>query len=188
MVPAYEGTSLWLFGLDPEDGKVLWSVFLADEPPGQTAMNSPVRVAIDGGEAYVATGAGIVASVDAISGTLNWAIAYPRTAPGKVGRDVRNPMRYYGIAEPELDGWVDDAIIPSGNAIIFAASDFNCLAALDRRNGDLLWESARSPIEGEPENEYVLGVSEGKVCVAGTKVVRAYKVDGGTLALGAPAR
>ncbi len=181
VVPAYEATSLWLFGLDPASGKVLWKVFLADEPPGQTAMNSPVRVAIDGGEAYVATGAGIVASVDAISGTLNWAIAYPRTAPMSVKRDTRNAMSYYAPPKAELDGWADDTIIPSGNAIVFAASDFNCIAALDRRSGNLLWESARTPIEGEPESEYVLGISEGIVCVAGGKVVRAYKLDGGRL-------
>lgn len=78
-------------------------------------------------------------------------------------------------------GGQDDTIIPSGNAIVFAASDFNCIAALDRRSGNLLWESARTPIEGEPESEYVLGISEGIVCVAGGKVVRAYKLDGGRL-------
>ena len=181
VVPAYEATSLWLFGLDPDDGKVLWKVFLADEPAGQTVMNSPVRVAIDGGEAYVATGSGIIASIDAISGTLNWAVAYPRTAPIQSGREARNQMSFYMPQSPMLDGWIDDTIIPSGNAIVFAPSDFNCIAALDRRTGGLLWESARRPIDGEPESEYVLGVAEGKVCVAGSKVVRAYKVDGGRL-------
>jgi outer membrane protein assembly factor BamB/predicted negative regulator of RcsB-dependent stress response len=181
VVPVYEATSLWLFGLDPDDGKVLWKTFLADEPAGQTAMNSPIRVAIDGGEAYVATGSGIIASVDAISGALNWAVSYPRTAPMAAAAERRNPMSYYQPAQAKLDGWVDDTIIPSGNAIVFAASDFNCLAALDRRTGSLLWESARRPIEGEPESEYVLGVSGGMVCVAGSKIVRAYKLNGGRL-------
>jgi outer membrane protein assembly factor BamB len=180
VVPAYEATSLWLFGLDPDDGKVLWRAFLADEPAGQTAVNSPVRVAIDGGEAYVATGAGIIASVDAISGTLNWAVAYPRTAPNKTDPNSRN-LRYYAPQEADLDGWNEDTIIPSGNAIVFAASDFNHLAALDRRSGSLLWESARSPIEGEAASEYVLGIAEGKVCVAGQSIVRVYQLKGGRL-------
>lgn len=181
VVPVFEGSSLWLFGLDPETGKVLWKSFLADEPAGQTSINSPVRVAIDGGEAYVATGAGVIVSVDAISGTLNWAVAYPRTSPSKVTPNTRNNRFSYSVQQIELDGWIDDTIIPSGNAIVFAASDFNHLAALDRRTGNLLWESAKRPIDGEPESQYVLGIAEGRVCVAGPNIVRVYQLSGGRL-------
>lgn len=182
VLPAFEGSSLWLFGIDPENGSVLWKSFIADEPANQTAINSAVRVAIDGGEAYVATGAGIVASVDAISGTLNWAVAYPRTSPTSLDANQRNNARFsYSVQQVALDGWADDTIIPSGNAIVFAASDFNHLAALDRRTGDLLWESARRPIDGEPASEYVLGVADGRVFVAGHDIVRAYQLSGGRL-------
>ncbi|MFT5854412.1 MAG: outer membrane protein assembly factor BamB [Verrucomicrobiales bacterium] len=179
VVPAYEATSLWLFGLSPETGEVLWRSFLADEPAGQTSQNSPVRIAIDGGEAYVATGAGIAASVDAISGSLNWAMAYPRTSPQKVDQNSRNNMRFYGVQTVSLDGWKDETIIPAGNTIVFAASDFNFMAGLDRRTGRVVWDTARTPIENEPSSEYVLGVFEGVVCVAGPGVVRGYRLEGG---------
>jgi len=177
VVPVYEATSLWLFGLDPQQGKVMWKSFIADEPPGQTAQTSPVRIAIDGGEAYVATGAGIVASVDAISGTLNWAMAYPRTASAPMAPTRRG----WPQQTAKLDGWKDDTIIPSGNTIIVAPSDFNHIVAFDRRTGNLAWESSKSPVEGEAESQYVLGVAEGRVYVAGPKIVRAYRVAGGRL-------
>ena len=178
VIPVHDATSLWLFGLNPDNGEVIWKSFLADEPGGQTNSGSPVRVAIDGGEAYVATGSGVIASVDAISGTLNWALAYPRTSPPLSAPSPRNP---YGNPVVKFDGWKNDTIIASGNAIVIAPSDFNFLAAIDRRSGDLLWESARRPIEGEPESDTVLGIADGKVFTAGPWVVRAYKLKGGRL-------
>jgi hypothetical protein len=52
---------------------------------------------------------------------------------------------------------------------------------LDRRTGSLLWESARTPIEDEAASEYVIGIAQGKVCVAGRSIVRVYQLKGGRL-------
>ena len=81
----------------------------------------------------------------------------------------------------EFDGWSVDTIIPASNALIVAPSDFNQLMAFDRRTGKLLWESARSPGNAGQEGGYILGVLDDRLYVAGTDVLRCYKVRGGKM-------
>ena len=183
LVPVLEGNGMYLVALDSESGVTQWRTFLGDEPSSGSAQNGSVVISVDGGEAYVATGAGLLFSVDAISGSMNWAVSYPRTTESDPARD-RQLQRFgaWGArGAVRFDGWHEEMIIPSGNVVIVTPTDFNHLIAFDRRSGSLLWESARSPRGGQNKGLYALGVKDGCVYVAGRGVVRCYKVNGGRL-------
>jgi len=185
LVPVLEESGIYLTAINPDSGATQWRTFLGDEPEPGVASHSLVMVAVDGGEAYMVTGSGLVFSLDAISGSLNWVVRYPRTAKNNAAR-MQQLQRFGGFARGmntynEFDGWSVDTIIPASNALIVAPSDFNQLMAFDRRTGKLLWESARSPGNAGQEGGYILGVLDDRLYVAGTDVLRCYKVRGGKM-------
>ena len=183
LVPVLEETGMYLAALETEGGATLWRTFLGDEPGSGTAPHSAVMVAVAGGEAYVATGAGLVFSVDAISGSLNWAVRYPRSPRNNEERERQ--MRFGGFGNSgyvaKFDGWGEEMIIPAGNAVIVTPADFDHVVAFDRRSGELLWESARTPGESAESGDYALGVFDGRFYIAGNDVVRCYRVAGGRM-------
>jgi len=185
LVPVLEGNGMYLVAVESEGGVTQWRTFLGDDPNSGSAQNGAIIISVDGGEAYVATGVGLLFSVDAISGSVNWAVSYPRTTEKNPARE-RQLQRFgvwggRGMGGAKFDGWQEEMIIPSGNAVIVTPTDFNHLIAFDRRSGSLIWESARNPGGGEHQGEYALGVERGRVYVAGSGVVRCYKVGGGRL-------
>ena len=185
LVPILEGTGMYLIALNPDSGYTQWKTFLGDEPESGIAPNSSVMVAIDGGEAYIATGTGLAFSLDAISGSLNWVVRYPRTVKNNASR-LQELQRFGGFARgnmgvPDFDGWDIDMVIPSKRVVVFAPTDFNQLIALDRRSGKLMWETARVPLRGGNESSYVLGLLDEKLFIGGAGVVRCYDVSGGKM-------
>lgn len=184
LIPVLEGNGMYLVAVDSEGGATQWRTFLGDEPASGSARNGAIIIAVDGGEAYVATGAGLVFSIDAISGSMNWVVSYPRT-PEKDPTRQQQLQRFgawgRGMGNAKFDGWHEEMIVPSGNAVIVTPTDFNHVIAFDRRSGSLLWESARSPGDADHQGEYALGVHEGKFYAAGNDVVRCYKINGGRM-------
>ncbi len=185
LVPVLEGNGMYLAAIDSEGGATQWRTFLGDEPASGSALNGAIIIAVDGGEAYVATGAGLVFSVDAISGSMNWAVSYPRTTEKDPAR-AQQLQRFgvwggRGMGAAKFDGWHEEMIIPSGNVVIVTPTDFNHVVAFDRRSGSLLWESARSPGNADHQGEYALGVHKGRFYAAGNDVVRCYKISGGRM-------
>ena len=185
LVPILEGTGMYLIALNPDSGDTQWKTFLGDEPESGIAPNSSVMVAIAGGEAYVATGTGLAFSLDAISGSLNWVVRYPRTVKNNASR-LQELQRFGGFARgnmgmPDFDGWDIDTVIPSKRVVVFAPTDFNQLIALDRRTGKLIWETARVPLRGGNESSYVLGLLDERLFIGGGGVVRCYDVSGGKM-------
>ena len=185
LVPVLEGNGMYLVAIDSEGGATQWRTFLGDEPASGSARNGAIIIAVDGGEAYVATGAGLVFSVDAISGSMNWAVSYPRTTEKDPVR-AQQLQRFgawggRGMGIAKFDGWHEEMIVSSGNAVIVTPTDFNHVVALDRRSGSLLWESARSPGDADHEGEYALGVHKGRFYAAGNDVVRCYRISGGRM-------
>jgi outer membrane protein assembly factor BamB len=184
LVPVSDNGSIWLYALAAEaseagkrdGGRVMWKTYLCDEPAGGCNPWSPVGLAVDGGDAYVATGSGVVFAVDALSGNMRWAVRYQRTgAPS-------NRLARFGIqGTTDPVGWEEDTIIPLGQRLIILASDFDHLLALDRRTGEFLWESPRIPSEGDAPADYCLGVAKGRLVVAGKNIVRCYDTKGGRL-------
>jgi outer membrane protein assembly factor BamB len=176
LVPVTDGGTMWLTALSAEDGKTVWKSYLCDEPQGGAAPWAPVAMAVDGREVYLTVGCGVIFAVDAVGGTVRWAIRYQRD--GK----QNNMMRNYGYANMSLDlsGWDDDVVIPYGRALIVMSSDCDKLLAIDRRTGDLLWESPRTSPFG-PAANYCLGVNGRGLFVAGKNIVRRYDIPSGRL-------
>ncbi len=178
LVPVHENTALWLVGLDRKTGETRWRTFLCDEPPNQCHGLSPVALAMDAGDVYVGSGAGLLSSVDAVSGRLNWTVRYPRQRirpPSTTGR----ALPHYGLPSALLDGWLQDRVFPHGNEIVVAGSDFHFLFAVNRRTGKLAWESPRTPFRSDDPSRYVLAAHEGRLYVSGRHHVRCYQTRGG---------
>jgi len=179
LVPVHEGPSLWLAGLDRDTGETVWRTFLCDEPGGQVLGLSPVPISLDAGDAYVGSGAGLLFSVDAISGRLNWAVGYPRSSitvsrESAVVPSYQDPWKL-------LDGMEEDRILPHGNEVIVAGTDFKYLFAVNRRTGELAWETPKTPFREPDPNAYVLAVHDGRLYVASDRSVRCYRSHGGKL-------
>ena len=177
IAPVHEGSSLWLVGMDVETGDTLWRTFLCDEPAGQVLSTSVVSLSVDAGDAYVASGAGLAFSLDAISGALNWALKYPRT---NIPPDNANFRRAYGTAS-SIDGWGQDIILTYGDKVIVAGSDFNHLFAVNRRSGKLVWEISKQLFKSEEEGRHLLGIYDGRLYVGTKRAIRCYQASGGKM-------
>jgi|GEM_PF-579767 len=176
LAPVTDGGTIWLFAMNADDGKTVWKSYLCDEPQGGASPFAPVAMAVEGREAYLTVGCGVIFAVDAVGGTVRWAIRYQRD--GK----PNNVMRNYGYATTSLDlsGWDDDVVIPYGRALIVMSSDCDKLLAIDRRTGELLWKSPRISPFG-PSASYCLGVNGRGLFVAGKNIVRRYDIPSGRL-------
>ena len=178
IVPVSDNGALWLYALEKKTGDLVWKTFLCEDPTSGANPWSPVAVAIDGGDAYVSTGAGVIFAVESLSGTVRWAVRYERTG----GASVDNRRLRYGIPSfARISGWDEDTVIPHGKHLVVMASDCDELFALDRRSGELLWESPRTPTGDDPPGEYCLGLVGDGLFVAGKNVVRRYDIPSGRL-------
>ncbi|MFW6124740.1 MAG: PQQ-binding-like beta-propeller repeat protein, partial [Pirellulales bacterium] len=179
LVPVLRNGQLWLTALDAPDGTTLWKTFLCEAPCGARSPFSPVGSAVDGGEVYVASGAGAVFALDALNGALRWVATYPRCVQGQLAAysQIRLPGR-----PPAPATFAEDVAIPRGRQLLVMASDHDRLMGLDRRTGELLWESPVDPGgEGETASRYCLGVLGEGLHVAGRNRVRRYDATGGRL-------
>jgi outer membrane protein assembly factor BamB len=171
LAPVTDGGSIWLYALSAADGATVWKSYLCDEPQGGCSPWSPVYVAVDGRDAYVTCGAGVVFAVDAVSGAVRWAVRYQRSGKPNAGAQQHG----YQIGMLDLSGWDDDMVIPYGRTLVVLASDCDKLFAIDRRSGKFLWDSPRR------EAEYCLGVNGRGLFVAGQHVARRYDIPTGLL-------
>lgn len=189
LVPILENGTVWLAALDYRTGKILWRSVICEEPDGGCDVWSPAGIAIDGGDVYVVAGAGTVAALDALTGTVHWIAQYPRKAMGA------DPYRFNGrltISRPTC--WSEDTVIAKGRNLIVMPSDGDEILSFDRRTGELIWKTGISPNretdsrykEGTPPIDaipaaYCLGILNDCLYVAGPEIVRCYRVDGGNL-------
>lgn len=179
LAPVTDGGAIWLCGLSAErEGQTIWRTYLCDEPAGGCAPWSPVMVAVDGRDAYVNCGAGVVFAVDAASGAVRWAARYKRDM--KPNTALQN---IYGnqFQQQEANGWDDDLVIPYGKLLVVIASDYDRIFALDRRTGQLEWESSPRTSPFGPVARYCLGVNGRSLFVAGKSDVRCYDMPSGKL-------
>ena len=174
LVPVSDNGSLWLYALNKTDGKLAWKSFLCEDPMSGASPFSPIGLSVDGGDAYVATGGGVVIAVDAMSGAVRWATRYQRSTKGgfNMARFGRPQTQMQG-----LDGWEQDVVVPHGRALVVIASDSDKLFALDRRTGELLWESPRQPTGDDDAGEYYLGTLDDGMFLAGKKSLRRYDLN-----------
>jgi len=188
LLPISDNGSLWIYAVSAtamsdaagdEGGlQAVWKTFLCDEPQEGCSPWSPVDVSIEGDDAYVATGAGVVFALDAGTGAVRWAVGYPRTGQQMVFANAyvnqHHQMAYFR-------GFAEDRVMPYGGKLVVLASDYGHLFALDRADGALAWDSPVEPVEGAPAVEYAQGLLNGRLYLAGRGVVRCYQVEGGRL-------
>ncbi len=174
LVPVSDSGAISMHAIDKATGQLVWKTFLCEDPISGANPYSPIGVAVSGGDAYVATGGGVVFALDAMSGSVRWVVRYQRNAKG-------NPnLARYGNALQQLrdiDGWDEDVVIPHGRALVVLASDSDKLFAVDRRSGELLWESPRKPTGDDDAAMYCLGVLGDGLMVAGKRSVRRYDLS-----------
>jgi outer membrane protein assembly factor BamB len=185
LAPVVNGGEIWLYAMDRDTGKTVWKTNLCDEPSNGAAPWSPVGVAIDGGEAYIATGAGVVFAVDAMSGGVRWAFRYPRV--GRANLAFQQRYGYYSGGTQnqilDMEGMDEDVVIPYGRVLVVMASDYHEIFAVDRRTGEFVWDSPLRPNRSDDEDpaRYCLGVLGDSFYVGSNRVVRKYKIRGGRL-------
>jgi outer membrane protein assembly factor BamB len=168
LVPITDGGTIWLYGLDSKDGSTVWKAYLCDEPANGCNPWSPVGVSVDGRDAYVLCGTGVVFAVDAVSGAVRWAVRYKRDE--KLNNSMPN---YNNMIRKEPEGWDDDVIIPYGKDLIVLASDSNDMIWLDRRTGATTNNGNKRTPSGFSSN-YVLGTKGRRLYVAGRNIVRCF--------------
>ncbi len=170
LAPVTDGGTVWLYALAQNDGKTVWKRYLCDEPQGGASQWSTVGIAIDGRDAYVCCGTGAVFALDAVSGSIRWAVRYPRT-----GKPSTRQVNVYGVQNRQLDltGWDDDVVIPYGKLLVVMASDFDTVFAVDRRTGEFAWDSPKDTAS------YCLGVVGRSLYVAGRDTIRKYDIPSG---------
>ncbi|QDU96454.1 outer membrane protein assembly factor BamB family protein [Lignipirellula cremea] len=165
LVPVVDEGSLWLYALSQTDGKTVWKSFLCDQPAEGWWPWNRVAVAVEGRDAYVAAGGGVVFSVDAASGSVRMAVRYPRDFRAGVKSDSPNGFLH-------LDGCDEDILIAYGRGLIVVASDRDAVFCLDRNSGETLWHTPRSVAHDYPV-DYCLGLHQGVLYLGGRNTVRA---------------
>ena len=179
LVPVSMKGELWVYSLHKDTGKTDWKMFLWDEPLDGVSPWSAIGTAVEGADLYIATGMGLVFALDAATGKVHWATRYARQGfrPNANTRAI-NPAT---LAAAVKNGWMEDLVIPQGNQLVVLPSDYDHIVTLDRRTGNLLWDSPQVPIEGDPRSTYCLGVSGQGLFVGGKTVVRKYDIPSGRL-------
>ncbi len=172
IVPINASGSIWLYALDSENqGALVWKSYLCDEPGGGSQPWSPIQISIDGSTAYVSCGTGVLFAVDPMTGAIRYARRYERT--GKQNDMMRRFGNQMDILE--LDGWMEDLVIPAGNALIMFASDYNVVWAIDRQSTEFLWMTENRPFGHK--FDYLIGVHNGLVFLGGQQSVAAISIE-----------
>ena len=167
--------SISLLAINPQNGSTVWKTYLCDEPIGRCSPWATNAIAYSGGDVYVGTGAGIIATVESVSGVVRWVVRYERMG---VSNEIPSP---FGIpmSTANVVGWREDIVVPTGRALLVMGSDSDVIFSLDRRSGELLWDSPRQlPIH---EVESYLGLLGNRLYVSGKNSVRCYDVDRGNV-------
>jgi outer membrane protein assembly factor BamB len=178
LVPVSDGGTIFLMAVSPSDGKTRWRTQLCDDPLSGATPWSPIGVAVDGQEAYVVAGTGLVFAVDGTTGDIRWASRYRRELSNSAPV-FANPWQQNTTVR-QFSGWDDDVAIPMGRQVVVMASDSDRMFALDRRTGKFLWDTPRISPFGVEAN-YYLGTQGNRLVAAGSKVVRGYDVHSGRL-------
>ncbi len=172
--------------LDRESGTTQWRVTLCDTPGEGRVSQAPVGLAAGEGDLYVATGSGTVFALDALSGSVKWAAAYPRRLPKYVGQAqvlMRAMQGGDGTAAPTYSRaeFRENLILRQADQVVVVASDFDYAFALEVQSGTLRWEAPLAPTGSGAAAQYCLGVLDGRIYLGGPRVLRAYDLRGGRL-------
>ena len=168
LVPVLLGGGYALQGMSARDGEPLFRVMLHFGGSELARAVSP-PVVVRAGTAYVLTNSGTVASVDALTGDLNWIRRYERLHPLRPGKPRRAPKkssnqfsRQY-FRHVSLNGFVPSDVIAVEGRIVIAPSDGEAMVCVDGASGELLWALTKP----SGDSVYVVGSNDRYLFVAG---------------------
>lgn len=194
-----EGTSLWstplvlgdvvllatgadgqlgVAALKASDGSLLWKTTLSDL--SRSAPTIPVGLTADEGGIYVASGAGVLFSIDRSGGALRWAVTYPRIRSA-TPTDRRIAGMEGGVGPRTQIVLEENFIAREEGSIILAASDSDHVMAFDVADGTLRWDSPLpAPVLSGPLG-YVVGMRGGRIVLASSKWMWGIDARGGRM-------
>jgi outer membrane protein assembly factor BamB len=187
IVAVFDEGRIGLAALERSTGRTLWKTPLCDTPAGGMAPWAPVGLAADDGNVYVATGAGAIFALDALSGGVQWAVSYPRRLPADLAQQQQLQAAMMGgggdtrAMAPSRAEFLENIAVRHDDAVVILAADTDFLFALDCRSGALRWEAPLAPPTGNGPVQDYLGVRNGKLFLAGPSAVRRYDLSGGRL-------
>ncbi|RKY29544.1 MAG: hypothetical protein DRP79_00065 [Planctomycetota bacterium] len=155
----------YLVRLDAADGGVIYSTFLCTRiapREGGAALYPPAPAIIADGTIYVATNAGAVCAVDAMSGRLRWVSQYDQfnsvtASPGanRFERAIRRDVSFaYGVP------------VVHGGVIAVAPPEADGLIAMDAENGRALWRLDNAA----RQYAHLVGARNGAFFLSGRKI------------------
>ena len=177
LVPVSHGGSIWIYSLEGQTGQTRWKTQLCDEPSTSAPPHATTYIAVDGQDAYVCCGVGVVFSINVADGRLRFARRYPRDLEG--ARAPQQRMRGNQMpAAVQFRGWEDDLVIPYEGVLVVLASDSNQVMAFDRTDGQFVWAAPRSPFSPDNAMNYCLGLRGRYLYAAGKSSILAYDLGG----------
>ncbi len=130
-----------VLAIRPHDGKIIWKTEVGSSRQGQPMFfygpmrdtSPPPRLAYRAGAVYVDTNVGILARLDADSGTLDWGYGYPTDA----FQSMYSFFYYYQPQQPTVG---PGAPLASGEALLIKGMQSDRLYAIDPDRMKVLWE------------------------------------------------
>ncbi|MBI5852600.1 MAG: PQQ-binding-like beta-propeller repeat protein [Planctomycetes bacterium] len=178
-VPAMHAGTYWLLALNANDGSILFRTPLHREGT-ELAKPPTVPVVVDAGSAYVLTNAGALASVDVLSGSIEWIRRYERSDPIRPPRrrpvaDTQRQVAFGGqyFRELPLDGFAPSDLVVEGGLVVIAPSDGEELICVDGATGEPRWMCERRDMQ------YVIGAELGLLFLGGEDSVTAIGLASG---------
>ncbi|MFO8012864.1 MAG: PQQ-binding-like beta-propeller repeat protein [Phycisphaerae bacterium] len=163
LVPVESGGELALAALDPADGSIRWRTFLCSFSTGQRRLWDEIGLLADGGDVYVATGEGVVFSLDGVDGTIHWATRYERSLD----------ERSRSSTAQATAGWRANRLFLKGRRLLVLPVDAEAALLFDARTGRPL---ARHPTAGVSR---CLGAAGDRLWAAGPDRARCLDVASG---------
>lgn len=175
--------------VDPESRhpELVWS-----QPLGSPNVAMPrdtlrriqgIQLAYSDNVLVVPTNAGAVLGIDLLSHSIVWARSYRLAQNANLGdpnqpnlggriRPVNPNMMNVNL---NADRWRTSLPIIAGGKVVFTAYDANSVMCLNLRDGEIIWEAARSS-----EDLYIAGIFDNKVVVVGKNQVKFLDLTKGT--------
>jgi outer membrane protein assembly factor BamB/tetratricopeptide (TPR) repeat protein len=163
-----------LIGLDAQSGEMLWQAHLFSGSPFPWVRDGPfidtpmgaAPPTIDGQVAYYCSGAGVMAAVDILDGSILWVSGYPRVyswGPDDLGGKVFLSKPASPVAVTE-------------DTVVVAPQDSHHVLFLERDTG---WEKGRFT---SPNLRFLIGIREGLALVQLATEIVALRIEDGSTA------
>lgn len=180
---AETGTETRLFVLNPQDGRIVWSQTLNEDPDlalDYTRRRYGLTPAYDGGVLVCPTGTSHATAVDLTSRSLVWRHG-ARTGDLPAGVRQQQAMlqqhqlqaRLQATGGIDQNRWLDCTPIIDRSRVLLTPRDANELHCVNLTDGSVIWKLTRGDML------YVAGVHDGHAIVVGRTFVQALRMTDG---------